>query len=129
MARSLADRDYVYVWADGVHFNIRLAEERLCALVVVGVRSDGAKELLAVADGLWGRPKAGPSCSATCAVAACRHRCWRSATAPLASGQRCGTCSPPPAPSVAGSTEAVRNQVVGVSRLAVAAVRSSVAVR
>ena len=52
MARSLADRDYVYVWADGVHFNIRLAEERLCTLVVVGVRSDGAKELVAVADGL-----------------------------------------------------------------------------
>ena len=52
MARSLAGRDYVYVWADGVHFNIRLAEERLCTLVVVGVRSDGAKELVAVADGL-----------------------------------------------------------------------------
>jgi hypothetical protein len=30
MARSLADRDYIYVWADGVHFNVRLAEERLC---------------------------------------------------------------------------------------------------
>jgi putative transposase len=52
MARSLADRDYVYVWADGVHFNIRLAEERLCTLVVVGVRTDGAKELVAVADRL-----------------------------------------------------------------------------
>jgi putative transposase len=52
MARSLADRDYVYVWADGVHFNVRLAQERLCTLVVVGVRSDGAKELVAVADGL-----------------------------------------------------------------------------
>jgi putative transposase len=52
MARSLADRDYVYVWADGVHFNVRLAEERLCTLVVVGVRSDGTKELVAVADGL-----------------------------------------------------------------------------
>jgi putative transposase len=52
MARSLADRDYVYVWADGVHFNVRLAEERLCTLVVIGVRSDGAKELVAVADGL-----------------------------------------------------------------------------
>jgi transposase-like protein len=52
MQRSLADRDYVYVWADGVHFNVRLAEERLCTLVVIGVRSDGAKELVAVADGL-----------------------------------------------------------------------------
>ena len=52
MARSLADRDYVYGWADGVHFNVRLAEERLCTLVIIGVRSDGAKELVAVADGL-----------------------------------------------------------------------------
>jgi putative transposase len=51
MARSLADRDYVYVWADGVHFNVRLEDARLCALVIVGVRSDGAKELVAVADG------------------------------------------------------------------------------
>jgi transposase-like protein len=51
MARSLADRDYVYVWADGVHFNVRLQDARLCALVIVGVRSDGAKELVAVADG------------------------------------------------------------------------------
>src|SRR6266436_225145 len=30
--RSLADRDYVYVWADGVHFNVRLEDERLTAL-------------------------------------------------------------------------------------------------
>jgi putative transposase len=50
-ARSLADRDYVYVWADGVHFNVRLDESRLCALVIVGVRTDGTKELVAIADG------------------------------------------------------------------------------
>ena len=48
---SLADRDYVYVWADGVHFNVRLEEERLCCLVIVGVRVDGTKELVAIADG------------------------------------------------------------------------------
>ena len=40
------------MWADRVHFNVRLAEERLCTLVIIGVRSDGAKELVAVADGL-----------------------------------------------------------------------------
>ncbi|MHB1599255.1 MAG: IS256 family transposase [Acidimicrobiales bacterium] len=51
MERSLADRDYVYVWVDGVHFNVRLEEERLCCLVVVGVRLDGKKELVAIADG------------------------------------------------------------------------------
>jgi putative transposase len=51
MARSLAGRDYVYCWVDGVHFNVRLEEERLCCLVIVGVRPDGTKELVALADG------------------------------------------------------------------------------
>jgi putative transposase len=51
MERSLSDRDYVSVWVDGVHFNVRLEEERLCCLVVVGVRLDGRKELVAIADG------------------------------------------------------------------------------
>ena len=49
--RSLADRDYVYVWVDGVHFNIRLEDERLCTLVMIGVRPDGTKELVAIEDG------------------------------------------------------------------------------
>jgi putative transposase len=49
--RDLADRDYVYVWADGVHFRVRLEQARLCCLVIVGVRADGTKELVAVADG------------------------------------------------------------------------------
>jgi transposase-like protein len=49
--RDLSDVDYVYWWADGVHFNIRLEEDRLCCLVIVGVRPDGTKELVAVADG------------------------------------------------------------------------------
>ena len=49
--RDLSQADYVYVWADGVHFNIRLEEDRLCCLVLVGVRADGKKELIAVGDG------------------------------------------------------------------------------
>jgi putative transposase len=49
--RDLADRDYVYVWADGVHFRVRLEQTRLCCLVIVGVRADGTKELVALADG------------------------------------------------------------------------------
>ena len=49
--RDLSERDYVYVWADGVHFNIRLEDDRLCTLVLIGVRSDGTKELIAVEDG------------------------------------------------------------------------------
>ena len=50
-SRSLKGTDYVYVWVDGVHFNVRLDEERLCCLVVVGVRLDGTKELVAIRDG------------------------------------------------------------------------------
>src|SRR5690606_5275401 len=49
--RDLSDRDFVYVWVDGVHFRIRLEEDRLCALVVIGVRPDGTKELIAIEDG------------------------------------------------------------------------------
>jgi transposase-like protein len=49
--RDLSGVDYVYVWADGIHVNIRLEEQRLCLLVVIGVRADGAKELVALADG------------------------------------------------------------------------------
>jgi putative transposase len=49
--RDLAERDYVYMWADGVHFRVRLEQARLCCLVIVGVRADGTKELVAVADG------------------------------------------------------------------------------
>ena len=49
--RDLSGVDYVYLWADGVHFNIRLEEDRLCCLVIVGVRPDGTKELVALADG------------------------------------------------------------------------------
>ena len=50
-SRDLSGNDYVYVWADGVHFRIRLEEDRLCCLVVIGVRADGTKELLACSDG------------------------------------------------------------------------------
>jgi len=50
-ARDLSDVDYVYLWADGVHVNIRLEEHKLCLLVLIGVRADGRKELVALADG------------------------------------------------------------------------------
>jgi len=49
--RSLEDKQYVYVWVDGVHFNIRLEEDRQCILVLMGATADGKKELIAVADG------------------------------------------------------------------------------
>jgi len=50
-SQDLSGEDFVYVWVDGVHFRIRLEEDRLCALVVIGVRADGDKRLLACADG------------------------------------------------------------------------------
>jgi putative transposase len=49
--RDLADRDYVYVRVDGVHFSVRLEEDRLCTLLMIGVRPDGTKELITVEDG------------------------------------------------------------------------------
>ena len=50
-ARDLSAADYVYLWADGIHVNIRLEEHKLCLLVMIGVRADGRKELIALADG------------------------------------------------------------------------------
>ena len=49
--RSLEGKRYVYIWADGIHFNIRLEEHRQCILVILGATADGKKELLAIADG------------------------------------------------------------------------------
>src|SRR5881227_4007147 len=50
-ARDLSGVDYVYLWADGIHVNIRLEEHKLCLLVLIGVRADGRKELVALTDG------------------------------------------------------------------------------
>jgi putative transposase len=49
--RDLRDADYCYLWVDGIHFNLLLAEGRLCVLVVIGARANGRKELVAVAGG------------------------------------------------------------------------------
>jgi transposase-like protein len=49
--RSLEGKHYVYVWADGVHFNIRLEEGRQCILVLMGATAEGKKELIAITDG------------------------------------------------------------------------------
>ena len=50
--RSLRFHRYAYLFCDGVHVSVRLGEDdRLCLLVVIGVREDGVKELLAVEDG------------------------------------------------------------------------------
>lgn len=51
MDRDLSATDYVYVWADGIHLRIRLEEAKAAVLVMMGVRADGTKELIAMADG------------------------------------------------------------------------------
>ena len=50
-ARDLSGTDYVYLWVDGIHLKVRLDQEKLCLLVMLGVRADGRKELVAITDG------------------------------------------------------------------------------
>jgi transposase-like protein len=49
--RSLKGKEYVYIWADGIYFNVRLDDERSCILVVMGATASGKKELIAILDG------------------------------------------------------------------------------
>jgi len=49
--RSLAGKRYVYFWADGIYFNLRLSDDRPCVLVLMGATEDGTKELIAMIDG------------------------------------------------------------------------------
>ena len=49
--RRLDGEQYVYFWVDGIYSNLRLEDDRVCLLVIIGARKDGKKELLAVADG------------------------------------------------------------------------------
>ena len=49
--RDLSGTDFVYLWVDGIHLKVRLEQEKLCLLVMIGVRADGRKELVALTDG------------------------------------------------------------------------------
>ncbi len=49
--RNLKSKRYVYIWADGVYFNIRSDDARQCILVIIGVTEQGRKEFLAIEDG------------------------------------------------------------------------------
>ncbi|MDP6129578.1 MAG: IS256 family transposase [Planctomycetota bacterium] len=49
--RSLEGKRYVYLWADGIYFNVRLGDDRPCLLVIMGTLEDGRKELVAIHDG------------------------------------------------------------------------------
>ena len=50
-SRDLSDNKYAYIWVDGIHFNVRLDDERCCVLVIIGADEAGNKQLLAVSDG------------------------------------------------------------------------------
>ncbi len=50
--RQLEDDQWVYLWVDGIYSGLRAEQHRLCALVVVGVNSQGEKQLLAIEDGM-----------------------------------------------------------------------------
>lgn len=49
--KDLSEKHYVYIWVDGIYFNVRLDDERSCILVMIGATADGKKELIAVYDG------------------------------------------------------------------------------
>jgi transposase-like protein len=52
--RDLRGKHYVYVWADGIYFNVRLEDEanrKQCILVLIGATAEGKKELIGIADG------------------------------------------------------------------------------
>ena len=105
--RSLKDTDYVYVWVDGIHLKVRLEEDKVCLLVMIGVRADGTKELVALADGFRESTESWADL-----LRSCRRR---GMTRTGARGRRrragvlegaCARCSPTPASSGAGSTSA-----------------------
>lgn len=74
-ARDLSGTGYVYLWVDGIHLKVRLEQEKLCLLVMIGVRIDGRKELVAVTDGFRE--------SAKCWLVCCAVVARRGMTAPV----------------------------------------------
>src|SRR5262245_27978680 len=98
--RSLAGKHYVYLWADGVYFNIRLEEDRQCILVLMGATADGKKELIALADGYRESEESWKALLLDCQARGTARTGgwrpplrWRSGTGRWASGRPCGSCS------------------------------------
>ena len=131
--RDLSDVDYVYLWADGIHVNIRLEEAKLCLPVVIGVRADGRKELVALADGYRESTESWADLLRDCKRRGMRAPVLSVGDGALGFWERWARSSPKHGNSAAGSTEAVKDQLVGVSVSAGfgtgAVARSSVAVR
>jgi len=98
--RDLSQADYVYLWADGIHVNIRLEEHKPCLLVMIGVRADGRKELVALADGYRESAESWADLLRDCARRGMRAPVLAVGDGALASGTRCGRCSRRPGRAV-----------------------------
>lgn len=71
MDRDLPEVDYAYAWADGIHLNVRLEEAKACVLVLVGLRADGSKELVAFKDGYRESGESWATCCGTAPAEGC----------------------------------------------------------
>jgi transposase-like protein len=85
-ARNLSGVGYVYLRADGIHVDIRLEEQKLCLLVMVGVRADGARSSIALADGHRESTDSWADLLRDAPVAGWAPRYWRPATGHWDSG-------------------------------------------
>jgi putative transposase len=77
--RDLSGCDYVYVWADGVHLKVRLDEAKARVLVLLGVRADGRKQLIALDAGYRESDESWANLLRDYALRGMRARCSRSA--------------------------------------------------
>ena len=104
MTRDLSGADYVYLWVDGIHLGIRLGEGKLCLLVMIGVRADGRKELVALADGYRESAESWADLLRDCARRGMRAPVLAIGDGALGFWRRSARCSRRPGPSAAGST-------------------------
>lgn len=103
--RDLSQTDYVYVLVDGIHLRIRLDQAKAAVLVVLGVRADGTKELVAIADGYRESSEAWAGLLRDCARRGMRAPFLPWVTEHWGSGRLCARSSPPPASRGAGFTK------------------------
>ena len=103
--RPLTGKEYVYVWADGVYFGVRLGEDKqLACLVLIGVLPDGTKEVIALQDGYRESTDSWLSLLRDLKGRGWLHPDWRLATVRWAFGQHCGKSIQEPKSSAAGYT-------------------------
>jgi putative transposase len=84
----LAGTDYVYLWVDGIHLKVRLEQDKVCLLVMIGVRADGTRELVALADGFRESAESWADLLRDCRRRGMRAPCSPSGTGRSGSGRR-----------------------------------------